>query len=386
MTLLKELRRRNVFKVASVYAITSWLVLQIISVISPYLHLPRVFGTGITIILLIGFPFACIIAWAFELTPEGLKRTNEVEKEESITHVTGRKINASLILALFSSLAFISYQQYSMTQTSTQEITIAVLPFDDMSHDSSQEYFGDGIAEEILNSLAKVKALHVTARTSAFTYKKKDKSIKEIGQALGVNYIVEGSVRKSGNKLRITAQLINAATDYHLWSETYDRPLTDIFDIQDELTLAITKALKITLMPEEKEQIAQRTTDNIQAYELYIKAKTLLAERNASNAQKAIEALEQAIQLDINFGKAQADLYFAYDDAKTFLGFSTKEMQEKQKLLFAELIASSQSFPEKYVVISQHLVVYHKNYHASEQATREALKLNPSNTLALQML
>ena len=386
MTLFKELRRRNVFKVSSVYLITCWLVLQIISVVSPYLHLPKVFGTGITIILFIGFPFACIMAWAFELTPDGIKRTAEVDDEDSIRHITGRKINASLIIALFASLAVISYQQYSMTHTSNKNITIAVLPFADMSHDSSQEYFGDGIAEEILNSLAKVKALHVTARTSSFAYKGKDINIKDIARGLGVNYILEGSVRKSGNKLRITAQLINTETDYHLWSETYDRPLADIFAIQDELTLAITKALRVTLMPGEKQQISERTTDNIAAYELYIKARALLADRNASSVKQAVEALNKAISLDANFGKATTELYNAYANAQSYLGLSAQEAKQKHKMLFDDLIASSQSFPEKYVIISWHLVLYGKNYQAAEQAISTALSLNNSNIEALGLL
>ncbi|WP_019026911.1 hypothetical protein [Colwellia piezophila] len=386
MTFFKELHRRNVFKVASVYLVTSWLVLQIFSVIAPYLNLPNALGTGVTVLLLVFFPFACILAWAFELTPDGLKRTHEVDEEDSIRHITGKKINNSLVFALIVSLAFISYQQWSMNHTTQTNITIAVLPFEDMSPDHSQEYFGDGMAEELLNSLAKIKALQVTARTSSFSFKNKDISIKDIGRSLGVNYILEGSIRKSADKLRITAQLINTETDFHLWSATYDRKLDDVFAIQDELTIAITQALKLTLLPQEKSLLAHKPTNNIQAYELLLKAQSLLVVQNAESVQQAIKALQQAIALDANFDRAKALLYASYYSAYSFLGMSLEEVKTKQTLLFSELVASQDISAEKYIAISDYLVVYLKNYSAAEQAILNAIKLNPSNITALKDL
>ncbi|MDG1752730.1 MAG: FlgO family outer membrane protein [Thalassotalea sp.] len=214
MILLKELRRRNVFKVASVYLITAWIILQIISVVSPYLHLPRVFGTIVTVILVIGFPIAAIFAWAFELTPEGLKRTHEVEADESIGHETGLKINNLLIGAIVVLVSFIAYDKlYKPNNRSQNSLSIAVLPFEDMSPDNSQEHFGDGIAEEILNSLAQIKHLSVIARTSSFSFKEQKISVKDIAQKLNVDFVLEGSVRKHGDKLRITAQLIDTKKD-----------------------------------------------------------------------------------------------------------------------------------------------------------------------------
>jgi len=386
MTFFKELHRRNVFKVASVYLVTSWLVLQIFSVIAPYLNLPNALGTGITVLLLVFFPFACILAWAFELTPDGLKRTHEVDEEDSIRHITGKKINNSLVLALLLSLAFISYQQWSMTHTKQQNITIAVLPFEDMSPDHSQEYFGDGMAEEILNSLAKIKALQVTARTSSFSFKDKDTSVKQIGQALGVNYILEGSIRKSADKLRITAQLINTNTDFHLWSATYDRQINDVFAIQDELTSAITQALKVTLLPQEKSLLANKPTKNIQAYELFLRAQSLLLVDNAESVQQAIKALQQAIALDSSFDRAKALLYDGYYSAHSFLGMSLEKVKEKQTVLFSELVASQTVSAEKYIAISDYLVAYLKNYSAAEQAVLNAKAINPSSTTALKFL
>lgn len=386
MTFFKELHRRNVFKVASVYLVTSWLVLQILSVITPYLNIPNALGTGITVLLLVFFPFACILAWAFELTPEGLKRTHEVDEEDSIRHITGKRINNSLVLALLLSLAFISYQQWSMTYTKQQNITIAVLPFEDMSPDNSQEYFGDGMAEELLNSLAKIKSLQVTARTSSFSFKGKNISIKDIGRTLGVNYILEGSIRKSANKLRITAQLINTETDFHLWSATYDRQVDDVFAIQDELTSAIIQALKVTLLPQDKNLLTNKPTNNIQAYELLLKAQSLLLVESADSVQRAIKALQQAIILDANFDRAKALLYNSYYSAYRYLGMSLNEVQEKQTLLFSELVASRKVSAEKYIAISDYLVAYLKNYGAAKQAILNATAINPSNITALKDL
>ncbi|MDO6446228.1 hypothetical protein Q4493_10640 [Colwellia sp. 1_MG-2023] len=248
MAFFKELKRRNVFKVASVYLVTSWLILQIVAVVSPYLHLPTMFGTITTVVLGIGFPVACIFAWAFELTPEGLKFTKDVEEDESIREITGSKINKWLAMAFTLAIAFIAYDKlFAPSDEVTKELSIAVLPFADMSPDNSQEYFGDGIAEEILNSLARINSLLVISRTSSFEFKNKNSDIRKIGETLGVNYVLEGSIRKDSEKLRVTAQLIEVVSGSHIWSETYDRTLDGIFAIQDELTFAITQALKLNL-------------------------------------------------------------------------------------------------------------------------------------------
>ncbi|MDO6446223.1 hypothetical protein Q4493_10605 [Colwellia sp. 1_MG-2023] len=386
MAFFKELKRRNVFKVASVYLITSWLILQIIAVVSPYLHLPTLFGTIVTVVLSIGLPIACIFAWAFELTPDGLKFTRDVDKESSISHHTGNKINYLLGGALTLALCFIGYDKFFTHQIDTEQtLSIAVLPFEDMSADHSQEYFGDGMAEEILNSLAKLPQLSVISRTSSFAFKDKDNSVKEIASALGVNYILEGSVRKSSNTLRITAQLIEANSGAHLWSQTYDRPLADIFTIQDNLTYAITQALQLNLLPEQVISQSGETkpgmTTNQLAYDLFIHARELQYLRTTESLEQAEQLLNQAIDLDPNFLTAKAQLYTVYHFMSYYGVASVENTQAKQEQLFNELVVSDQVFAMKYLVIGYHMA-YSKNlYQHAAQAVTVAAKLNPSDPI-----
>lgn len=349
MTIFKELKRRNVFKVASVYLVTSWLILQIVAVVSPYLHLPIMFGTIITVVLGIGFPVACIIAWAFELTPEGLKFTKDVQEDESISEVTGSKINRWLACALTLAIAFITYDKLlAPDDEATKTLSIAVLPFADMSPDNSQEYFGDGIAEEILNALARINNLLVISRTSSFEFKNKNSDIRKIGDILGVNYILEGSIRKDSETIRVTAQLIEVESGSHIWSETYDRTLDGIFALQDELTFAITQALKLNLLPDEVNSVAGLTR-NEQAYELFVKGRSLAYQRDPESLVEASSYLQQSITLDEKFYLAKAQLYAVYEMADSYGGFTAAEREKQREKLFTELLVAPQ-FPLKHYV------------------------------------
>lgn len=351
MTLFTELKRRNVFKVASVYLVTCWIILQIVAVISPALHLPTLFSTITTVILAIAFPFVCIFAWAFELTPQGLKRTHEVDINESIREQTGSKINYILAAALALALAFISYQNWFVTSADESlERSIAVLPFEDMSRDNSQGYFGDGIAEEILNSLARLNQLVVISRTSSFNFKGSNTDIRKIGELLNVNYVLEGSVRKDKDKVRITAQLIEVATGAHIWSQTYDRELTSIFALQDELTFAITQALKLNLLPEQVEHEAGMTS-NPDAYELFIQGRELAYQRTSESIEQAADLLQQAIKLDPQFYLAKAQLYMVYTFGLQYGGFTAEVRQSETERLFWELLAAP-DFPLKTLVMA----------------------------------
>lgn len=351
MTFFTELKRRNVFKVASVYLVTCWIILQIVAVISPALHLPTLFSTITTVILAIAFPFVCIFAWAFELTPEGLKRTHEVDINESIREQTGSKINFLLVIALISALGFIAYEKlFIQSADDSIERSIAVLPFEDMSPDKSQGYFGDGIAEEILNSLARLKQLVVIARTSSFNFKGSQTDIREIGKMLNVNYVLEGSVRKDKDKVRITAQLIEVITGAHIWSQTYDRELTSIFALQDELTFAITQALKLNLLPEQVDLEAGMTT-NPEAYELFIQGRELAYQRNSESLEQAANILQQAIKLDEQFYLAKAQLYMVYSFADIYGGFTESlRLAEKERLFWELMIAPD--YPLKTLVMA----------------------------------
>lgn len=379
MTFFTELKRRNVFKVASVYLVTCWIILQIVAVISPALHLPILFSTITTVILAIAFPFVCIFAWAFELTPEGLKRTGEVDDAETIRELTGSKINYMLITALVIALAFIAYEKLVLPRDDDNlERSIAVLPFEDMSPDKSQGYFGDGIAEEILNSLARIKQLVVIARTSSFNFKDSNIDIRDIGQKLNVNYVLEGSVRKDKDKVRITAQLIEVKSGAHIWSQTYDRTLDSIFAVQDELTYAITQALKLNLLPNEVSHEVGMTT-NPEAYELFIQGRELQYQRKPETIQQAATLLQQALTLDNQFHLARAQLYMVYRLALDYGGFSIAEQNENKDRLFWPLLAAP-DFALKFLVLADHAEKNGKKETAN-QLYAKAYELAPSDSL-----
>ena len=271
MNFFEELKRRNVIRVGIAYLIVAWLVIQVADVMIDNIGAPDWLFRGILLVLGIGFLIAMFIAWAFELTPEGLKREADVDRSRSVASQTGKKLNnAILILAIIAAGYFFwesrirettpvePVDQVAVEQITENisapastdtpgEVTIAVLPFVNMSSDPEQEYFSDGITEEILNVLAKVEGLRVTSRSSAFSLKGQNLDIPTIAERLGVAHVLEGSVRKAGNQVRVTAQLIRVSDDSHLWSETFDRELNNIFAIQDEISKAIAGALRIEL-------------------------------------------------------------------------------------------------------------------------------------------
>jgi pentatricopeptide repeat protein len=353
MTIFSELKRRNVVKVASVYLVTCWLILQIISVIAPALQLPAMFSTIVTVGLVIGFPVICIFAWAFELTPEGLKLSNDVDTTASIHEQTDSKINYFLVSGLVLAIVFIGYEKlFVFSIDEDLERSIAVLPFEDMSPNKSQGYFGDGIAEEILNTLARIDKLIVISRTSSFAFKDKNKDIREIGDALGVNYVLEGSVRKDKDKLRITAQLIKVQSGAHIWSQTYDRTLDNVFAVQDELTFAITQALQLNLLPEQIEH-ERGMTASPEAYELFIQGRELGYQRTFSALEQAVKLLNQAIAIDDTFYLAKAQLYTVYRASDEYGGFTVQLRQSEKERLFWELLKGP-DFPLQQLVLGSY--------------------------------
>ena len=333
MSFFAELKRRNVVKVSIAYVVMAWLVMQVTDIILNNVEAPS-WGFYVIVLLLgIGFLFAIFFAWAFELTPEGIKREHEVDRSQSITPQTGKKLNLMITGVMALALAYFAYDKFVLasgresaaiesamevatSQALTENLTsgetaaapgktIAVLPFVNMSSDAEQEYFSDGISEEILNALAKVKELQVTGRTSSFAFKGQNKDLRQIGEALGVENILEGSVRKSGNTVRITAQLIRVDNGFHLWSETYDRELDNVFAIQDEIATNILQHLKATLLEgEETTVIAARA--NPEAYELYLLAKQRMYERTGPTIESAADLLDRAIAIDPDYAPAYA--------------------------------------------------------------------------------
>jgi len=328
MSFFEELKRRNVVRVGVVYLITAWLLAQVADLVLESFNAPDWIIQAILILLLIGLPLALIFAWAYELTPEGLKKEKDVDRSQSITHVTGRKLDRVFIIILVVALGYFIWESRirqpapGETAASTEvadtagpgaadesappaQKSIAVLPFVNMSSDPEQEYFSDGISEEILNSLAKVKDLKVAGRTSSFVFKGQNQDLRQIGDTLGVEHILEGSVRKSGTKVRITAQLIQVDDGFHLWSETYDRELTDVFAIQDEIAHAILTQLKAALLEEEQALVSAPRADS-EAYDLYLLARQRMYERTGPTIESAAELLDRAIALDPDYAPAYA--------------------------------------------------------------------------------
>jgi TolB-like protein/TPR repeat protein len=315
MSLFRELRRRNVLKVAAAYLVVAWLIMQVADVMVPALQLPDWVLTATLYFLLVGFLPAMVLAWAFELTPEGIRREKDVDRSESITAHTGRKLDFIIIGLLAVAVIYLLVDKFVLEEEAAvvPDVTvessenaapsIAVLPFANMSGDAENEYFSDGISEEILNALAKVRELKVTGRTSSFAFKGRNEDLRLIGQTLDVSHILEGSVRKAGNTVRVTAQLIAVADGYHLWSETWDRELTDIFAIQDEIAGAILAALKTELVAGE---IASTTRTNPRVYENYLQARELIISRSGPNLEQARVLLDAAIAQDETFAPAWA--------------------------------------------------------------------------------
>ena len=307
---LQEVKRRNVFRVAIVYIVAGWLTMQVVDVMFPALNIPAWVTSLVAALLLIGFPFAVIFAWAFELTPDGIKREKDIDRSESITSQTGRKLNQTAIIILAIALGFMLVDKFYLSAGHEAPVadikpSIAVLPFVNMSDDSDNDYFSDGLAEELLNLLAKIPQLHVAGRTSSFQFKGENQDLRLIGEMLNVANVLEGSVRQSGTRLRITAQLINADTGYHLWSETYDRELTDVFAIQDEIASNVVDALRLKLLGEEI-PAPFHGTENVEAYNLYLRALFLADRTTEADFLNAEEALKRAIEIDPNYAQAYA--------------------------------------------------------------------------------
>ncbi|HSC12448.1 MAG TPA: tetratricopeptide repeat protein [Rhodanobacteraceae bacterium] len=317
-SLFAELRRRNVFKAGAAYLALGWVVVQITATLVPVLNLPSSLVPIVTWIGLIGFPFVVTFSWVYELTPEGLKRESQVDRSASITHITSRRLDYIVIALLVLAIGLFAFDRFVPRRVEPADASreaqtpaaaasgtsIAVLPFVNMSSDKEQDFFSDGISEELLNLLAKIPQLQVTARTSSFAFKGKETGIPEIARTLHVANVLEGSVRKSGNSVRITAQLIRAGTDTHLWSQTYDRKLDDIFAIQDEIAADVVKQLEVTLLGAAPKA---RTTDP-EAYALYLQAVQLGRQTTAEAFQQSDALYRKALTIDPRYAPAWAAL------------------------------------------------------------------------------
>ncbi len=316
MTFFQELKRRNVIRVGALYLVGAWLLLQLTDVLSSLLPVPEWTGSLVFLLLAVGFFPVMLFAWVYEMTPEGLRRESDIDRSNSITATTGHKINTVIIVLLVLAIGGMvadrlipettvvpDEAEAEVATAASDDTSIAVLPFADLSADKDQQYFTDGLSEELLNLLVRVDGLRVASRTSSFAYRDSTLGIPDISKALNVGHVLEGSVRKDGDRIRITAQLIEAGTDSHLWSENFDRELVDIFSIQDEIANAIVGALAGQLnLGDDKAVVVEAATDNLDAYEMYLAARELYI--NRIDISESIRLLRAAIELDPNFARA----------------------------------------------------------------------------------
>ncbi len=336
MSFIKELKRRNVIRVAIVYAVAAWLLIEVTATTFPMLKLPEWTATFVTVLVLIGFPLALILAWAYELTPEGIKKEKDVVRSESITLLTGRKFDFAIIGLLLLAVVFLVVDNYvlddatdrlvekaaeqplepasqeKMTFPLPDKPSIVVLPFDNMSGDEEQEYFVDGITEDLTTDLSKLPGLFVIARNSAFTYKGQAVSIKQVAEELGVQYIVDGSVRRVGDRIRINVQFIDALSGHHVWAERYDGSLADVFALQDNVVGQIVSALAINVPGAELALRSIGGTDNSEAYEAALQGWDYYHRQTPEDRAHAITFFKRAIELDPGYSRAYAGLGWVY--------------------------------------------------------------------------
>ena len=392
MNLFTELKRRHVFRIGIAYLVVSWLVLQVIGVVTPMLDLPLWLGKTVLILLAVGFPIALVIAWAFELTPEGVKRTDELDEAAPRRVVsTGRKLDFVIIGALVIAVAFLGWRLYGRTPTETAAQsasattgampTVAVLPFANLSDDKSQEYFADGLSDALMDKLASLKGLEVTGRTSSFYFKGKNEDLQTIGEKLGVADLLTGSVAKSGDRLRITAQLINAKTGYQVWSETYDRRLEDVFAIQDDISKSVATALSITLGVGDLGRM-EGGTRNVAAYDAYLKAQPGQFSATTSLFRSLIESLQEAVRLDPSYAQAWAQIAAT---ARILVLFDPANAADWKKKADDALARARDVAPDAEIVLSQSAAaaVGQGNWAEAERLYRKAIDLHGDSAVAL---
>jgi TolB-like protein/Tfp pilus assembly protein PilF len=439
MSLFGELKRRNVFRVGIAYVVTAWLLLQVADIVLDNTPAPDWVMHVIMLLLAIGFPLALLFAWAFEMTPEGLKKEKDVDRSKSITHSTGRKLDFAIIAVLVVALGYFAYDKFApgpgestATPTQTQHppnsvipananvipanagthsesigtapdrasgeagatgklsgtdaaappppLTIAVLPFTDMSPNKDQEYLSDGLAEELLNLLAKIPDLRVTSRTSAFFFKGQKVDIPTIAQKLNVAHILEGSVRKSGNQVRITAQLIDVASDTHLWSDTFDRTLDDVFAIQDEIATSVVEALKITLLGE-----APKVREvNPDAYALFLRGRYFKERLDRESLETAQRSLMQALEIEPEYAMALVELADVYSSMAGAGFMGTAEFRQLAGDAVDRALVLDDKLAEAHAQLGAIRAQYDWDWKGAYSALRRALALSPASTSALR--
>jgi len=384
-----ELKRRNVLRAAAFYAASAWLFVQVATQVFPFFHIEEWVVRWIVVATAIGFPFAILLSWFYEWTPQGLQRESEIPPNEFITRHTGKKldrwITAILALAVVLLLAdrFVLHKDAETSAApAVHGKSIAVLPFANLSEDKGNAYFAEGIQDEILTRLSKVADLKVISRTSTQHFKSSPENLPEIAKQLGVAHILEGSVQKASDQVRVNVQLINALTDAHLWADTYDRKLTDIFAVESDIAKTIAETLQAKLTGSEKSSIAKVPTTNPEAYELYLKGRFFWNKRTAADLRKAIDYFNQAIEKDPNYALAYAAVAQSWLILPAYGGGSPKECIPPAEAAITKALELDESSSEAHTARGMLLAGYQFDYPAGKKEYERALQLNPNDATA----
>ena len=395
-----ELKRRNVYKVAVAYAVVAWLLIQAASIFFPAFDAPPWVMKIFIIVIIFGFPVALIFSWAFEITPEGIKLESEIEPNKSVTRRTGRKIVAVTIALAVVAAGLFVYQLVRPVGRSLQDVrqiedgrpggaslpisnkSIAVLPFENRSEDKANAYFAEGIQDEILTRLSKIADLKVISRTSTQHYKSAPENLPEIAKQLGVAHILEGSVQKSGEAVRVNVQLIKAANDSHLWADTFDRKLTDVFAIESEIAKSIAETLQAKLTGSEKSLITKTPTVNPEAYELYLKGRFFWNKRTGADLLKSIDYFKQAVEKDQKYALAYAGLADAYVLLPPYGAASPSESFPQAEAAARKALELDDTLAEAHTSLGQVLLFYDLDFAGSTMEFERALSLDPNYATA----
>jgi TolB-like protein/predicted negative regulator of RcsB-dependent stress response len=385
-----ELKRRNVYKVAVAYAVVSWLLIQAASILLPTFDAPGWVMKVLVMVVVLGFVPALIFSWAFEITPEGLKREEEVGSNKSISHHTGRRIVTMTIVLGIIAAALFAFQLLrpkaganGQASTSVSDKSIAVLPFDNLSHDADNAYFAEGIQDEILTRLAKIAELKVISRTSTQRFKSTPNDLRQIAQQLGVANILEGSVQKVGEQVRVNVQLIKATSDTHLWAEVYDRKLTDIFAVESEIAKTVAGTLQAKLTGAADEVLGSRPTENPEAHQLYLKGRYFWNRRTAENLEKAIACFQQAIEKDPLYALAYTGVADCYGVMPYYIGRPPKEYLERGKAAAQRAIELDDHLAEAHTALAN-VLMSDLQFSAAEKEFKRSFELNPNYASAHQ--
>jgi serine/threonine-protein kinase len=381
-----ELRRRNVYRVAVAYGVVGWLLIQIATQVFPFFDIPSWAIRLVIVVLLLGFPVALIVAWIYELTPEGLQRTDDIAPAKAMPHSKGRKIDFVIIGVLLAIIAIMAWRHFHQgTTVANPDIprkSIAILPFIDLSQTRDQDYFSDGITEQIINALSHVHGLLVVARTTAFSFKNKDMDVREIGRQLHVDHMLEGSVNRGPDKVRVVARLIDVANGFNLWSETYYSSEKDLLFLQSDVAAKVASALRLELKLAETTQLAKSLTQDPEAYDLYLRGRYLLNKRTTDSIQKGRLLFEQAVAKDPHFALGHAGIADSY----ILLGKAGAiPPDEASTAAWSEVSTTLEidgNLAEGYISRGTILADFDWNWPAAEADFRKALTLNPNSAIA----